>query len=404
MKCGCAFHINKIICTFLYMKKICIATSSRAEYNLLKNIIITLSNNSNFDVKLIVTGSHLLHSCAHTIDIIKKDKIKIDCEINMDMNNMISNTNYSKNINQEYTPNYISNGIGIQILKLSEYFTNNKFDYILLLGDRYEIMSIAFIATIFNIKIIHLCGGDITTGSFDDAFRNSITHMSYVHLVTCEKSKQRVIELLFDVGGISKKNDYDMAILCKNKNIHIVGHPNLEKLYNFVPNANKYDNYIMFVIHPETKNLQNMDKNLYELEKIFDYILSIGYNIVAIGPNIDTDSNKIINLYNKFIDKIHYFPNLDNNEYLSVAYNAGLFISNSSSGIYEIPVFNKYVLNIGCRQENRAIINNVLNVEFDFNQIKQCISSYFNIPIQHEAVFPMCHTSKLVEDVILRLE
>ena len=54
-------------------KKICIITGSRAEYGLLKNLILRLKKNKKFKIKLIVTGSHLSEKYGFTLREIKKD-------------------------------------------------------------------------------------------------------------------------------------------------------------------------------------------------------------------------------------------------------------------------------------------------------------------------------------------
>ena len=59
-------------------------------------------------------------------------------------------------------------------------------DLLLILGDRYEMLIAAQAALIYNNKIGHLCGGDVTKGAYDDAIRNSITKMAKFHFVTCK--------------------------------------------------------------------------------------------------------------------------------------------------------------------------------------------------------------------------
>ena len=93
---------------------------------------------------------------------------------------------------------------GIELLGLADYFKSNHFDYLIILGDRYETLMVAYAATIFNIPIVHLCGGDITLGSLDNKFRHSITCMAKYHFVTNDQSREKVLELGFtEVFGSS---------------------------------------------------------------------------------------------------------------------------------------------------------------------------------------------------------
>jgi GDP/UDP-N,N'-diacetylbacillosamine 2-epimerase (hydrolysing) len=64
------------------MINICFFTSSRAEYGILKNLIVRLKKNKKFKIYLVVTGTHLSKFFGNTINEIKGDKIKIDKLIN----------------------------------------------------------------------------------------------------------------------------------------------------------------------------------------------------------------------------------------------------------------------------------------------------------------------------------
>ena len=69
------------------------------------------------------------------------------------------------------------------ILKISKIFTKIKPDYLIILGDRFEIMIPTIVANHFKIPTIHLHGGEITEGSMDELTRHSISKMSkYIFL------------------------------------------------------------------------------------------------------------------------------------------------------------------------------------------------------------------------------
>ena len=66
-------------------KKICIVTGSRAEYGLLRNLILNLKKKKKFKISLIVTGTHLSNKHGFTINEIIKDKLKISKKININI-------------------------------------------------------------------------------------------------------------------------------------------------------------------------------------------------------------------------------------------------------------------------------------------------------------------------------
>jgi GDP/UDP-N,N'-diacetylbacillosamine 2-epimerase (hydrolysing) len=349
------------------MKNICIVTGTRAEYGLLKPIIEKLLENKNFNVKIIATGSHLSKLHGFTIENIKNN-FEVDYELNM----LLAN---DSNI-------AIGKSLGIGLIGLSDYFGKNKFNGIILLGDRYEILGVATIATIFQIKIIHMCGGDTTEGAYDDNIRHAISQLSQIHLVTCEEAKKKIRSF-----GLN--------------NVYVVGNPGLECLINFKPNKKIYENYIMFVYHSETKSLENMENDLIAIENTFKYIIDKKINLLVIGTNADNQNDKIKNLYNKYKDSIIYYESLDRIEYLNCAYHCNLFMGNSSSGIYEIPFFKKYVINIGNRQKGRREINNVINVECDFEKIKNAINIYYGKMGNNNGSYPIMNTCELIENLLM---
>lgn len=351
------------------MLNLCIITGSRAEYGLLKNIIIKLSKIHN--VKLVVTGTHLSKIHGYTINNIKQDEIAIDYELNM----LLADDNAKS----------VSKSIGVEILGLSDYFCNNKFDYVMVLGDRYEILSVVLVATIFQIKIMHFCGGDITEGSYDNDIRHAITQLSHIHLVSCEESKQKV-------ESFGKKN------------VFVVGNPGLEYLLDFKPDIRKYFGYVMFVYHVETKNFGNLQKDIQEIKKLFDFIIYQNLQIICIGTNADNYNNIITKLYEDYKNKIFYYENLPRQEYLSLAYHSDLFIGNSSSGIYEIPYFNKYIINIGNRQSGRRDISNVINCNCIFEDMKDKFMKYYygSKCEKSDGRFPLLRTTQMVIDILDR--
>ena len=58
----------------------------------------------------------------------------------------------------------VCKSMAMAMISFSEYFNRIKPDMLVILGDRYEIFSIASVATVLNIPIAHLHGGELTEG------------------------------------------------------------------------------------------------------------------------------------------------------------------------------------------------------------------------------------------------
>ena len=144
--------------------KLAVVTGSRADYGLLSYFLKEAKK--HYDLNLIVTGAHLKKDFGNTLDYIKKDKIKISKKINIKIKD---------------GKGAVANSISIGIKKFNKFFEKRTYDFIILLGDRYEIFSCAVSAAIMRIPIIHLHGGEVTTNSYDEYFRHSISIFSQYH-------------------------------------------------------------------------------------------------------------------------------------------------------------------------------------------------------------------------------
>ena len=169
--------------------RICIITSTRADFGLLKNLIFKIKENKNFSLKVIASGSHFSKKHGYTYKEIRNNKIKIDkkiiCKFSSD------------------NPESLSKVMSECILKSSSIFKTLKPDMLIVLGDRYEILASTISAHLFRIPVAHIHGGEVTHGVIDDAFRHSITKMSHIHFVANAIYRKRVIQL-----GESPKNVY----------------------------------------------------------------------------------------------------------------------------------------------------------------------------------------------------
>ena len=172
--------------------KICIITSTRADFGLLKNLIFKIKKNKKFKLKVIASGTHFSKKYGYTYNEIKDTKIKVDekiiCKFNSDNSQDISKV------------------MSKCILDTSKLLKKLKPNLLIVLGDRYEILASTISSSLCRIPVAHIHGGEVTNGAIDDAFRHSITKMSHIHFVANIIYKERVIQL-----GENPKN------------VHIVG-------------------------------------------------------------------------------------------------------------------------------------------------------------------------------------
>ena len=174
--------------------KICVLTGSRAEYGLIKNLMKLILKDRKMDLQIISTGTHESEEFGFTRKFILEDGFKISKSIPV-----ILSTD---------TDSSVAKSTGMGIILYSQALEDLKPDYLLILGDRFEILAGAVAALFQKIPIIHLHGGELTLGAFDDAIRHSISKMSSIHFVANLIYKKRLIKMgedpksIYNFGGL----------------------------------------------------------------------------------------------------------------------------------------------------------------------------------------------------------
>ena len=185
-------------------RKVCVITGTRAEYGLLFWLLKEIESSKELQLQLIATGMHLSSEFGLTYKEIEKD-FSIDKKIEMQLT---SDSDVD-----------ISKSMGYAQASFAQAFDELKPDIIVVLGDRYEILSAVTSAMILRIPIAHIHGGETTEGVIDEAIRHSITKMSHIHFTANEEYKNRVIQLgeqpdrVFNVGGLGIENISRLELL-----------------------------------------------------------------------------------------------------------------------------------------------------------------------------------------------
>lgn len=335
--------------------KIAVVTGTRAEYGLLKPLMDAMKNSNKWILQLIVTGAHLSSEFGLTYKQIEEDGFVIDKKVEM----LLSSDSSSA----------ITKSMGLAMIGLSDAFSSLKPDAVVILGDRYEMLSVASTALIFKIPIIHLHGGEITEGAYDDSIRHAITKLSHIHFASTEEYRKRIIQLgenpkyVFNVGAIGIDNIKNLALLNRKE---------LEKELDIKFRKNNYQ----VTFHPETLTLGDTEKQFeILLSAIEEHPDSL---FIFTKANADTNGRIINRLIDEFTSKnsgnCKAFDSLGSLIYLSLLAQCNAIVGNSSSGIIEAPSLNIGTINIGDRQRGRTQSKTVMNVSIDKAEILQAIS------------------------------
>jgi len=343
-------------------RKICIVTGSRAEYGLLYWLIKEVEIDQNLELQIIATGMHLSSEFGFTYKEIEKD-FKIDKKIDIQLSSDTSEG--------------ISRSMGIAQTSFARAFNELKPDIVVVLGDRYEILSAASAAMIARIPIAHLHGGESTEGLIDEAIRHCVTKMSQLHFTATEIYKNRVIQLgedpsrVFNVGGTGIENIKRLKLLNKN---------DFENSINFKLNKKN----ILSTFHPVTLENNTSEEQFKELLNAIDELEDT--NIIFTKTNSDTHG-KIINFMideytSRNLEKSKAITSMGQLNYLSALQHIDFVIGNSSSGLLEVPSFKIGTINIGDRQKGRIKAQSILDCLPNKESIKKTINMVYSSEFQ----------------------
>lgn len=339
-------------------RKICVVTGSRAEYGLLRPLLDELARDSHFSLQLIATGMHLSPEFGLTANAIEEDGFKIDRRIEM--------------LLSADTPSGISKSVGLGMIGFADAFAELRPDWVILLGDRFEIFAAASAAFIARIPIAHLHGGETTEGAIDEAFRHSITKMSHLHFVAAEEYRRRVIQLgehpdrVFTVGGLGVDAIHRAKLL---------GRAELEASLNFRFGPRN----LLITFHPATLENTTAADQMRELLAALEPLENT--HLIFTAPNADTDGRIILQLIEQFVathQHARLYSSLGSVRYLSCLQFVDGVVGNSSSGLIEVPTFRKGTVNIGPRQQGRLKAESVIDCAAERKAIGNALARLYS--------------------------
>lgn len=325
------------------MIKVAVFTGTRADYGLLYWLLHDLQADPQVALQLLVTGSHLAPEFGLTYQQIEADGLPITEKVEM----LLSSD----------TALGTAKSMGLAVLGYSDALARMQPDILLILGDRYEALAAAQSALILQIPILHIHGGELTQGAYDDAIRHCITKMSHLHATATECYRQRVIQLgehpntVKNVGALGLDHLQRQSFLSREQLSQSLGFeltkPFFVVTYHPVTAADE----------PAVTTCQHLVDALAQFN---DYQMIITY------PNADNGGRAMIPILQAFAqqypDRVCLLENLGQRRYLSALSHCSAVIGNSSSGLIEVPAFNVMTVNIGQRQAGRLAANSVLHV------------------------------------------
>lgn len=345
-------------------RKICVITNTRADYSRLKTVLFALREREDVELSLCVTGSHLLSTYGNTVEEIKKDGFEVSYRIYTEVDGRVLST--------------MTKSTGLAIIEFSSFFENNRPDLVVIHGDRFEALAAATAASMMNIHVAHLQGGEIT-GTIDEHLRHAITKLSHFHFPSDEISKKRICQL-------GEKPEHVFNEGCPSSDV-LLSTPERsfkefkESLHSIIKKKEWLQSlskdFFLLIQHPVTTEYNQSSK---EISETLNALQNFPNQILVLWPNIDAGSEQIVNKIKEFEGKsngkVGVIDNLPMDTFINTMRHTRMVIGNSSAGVREACYFGTPVVNIGTRQEGRLRTENVIDVPNNKAAIENAIQSH----------------------------
>lgn len=338
------------------MRRIAIATGTRADWGLLSPIARALDARADVEVQIIATNMHLIERYGNTISEIEADGLPVAARVPMD--------------SDDDSDAGRVRAMAVCMAGMAEAFGRLRPDLLVVLGDRYEMLATVSAALMMKIPVAHIAGGEISEGAVDDAIRHAITKMSSLHLAATEPYRRRIIQMgeqpdrVINTGAIGVWNVLHEPLM------------SLEELRSSL--GFEIDRSTLLVTyHPATLDAdadpaERFSQLLVALDRFPDNKVIITY------PNNDARGAVIIDQIEQYASsrpgRVLAIPSLGRVRYLSALRYVAAAVGNSSSGIVEVPSMHIPTVDIGMRQRGRLAAESVIHCGDSAEQIEAAIA------------------------------
>jgi UDP-hydrolysing UDP-N-acetyl-D-glucosamine 2-epimerase len=318
---------------------IAIITVGRSDYSIYKPILHAIAARGDLQYGLVVSGGHLSADQDRTVTLIESEDEPILARVPM--------------LLAADDPHSIATAIGVGTIGFGEVFARVRPDFVLVLGDRFEMHAAAVAAVPFGIPVAHVHGGEITEGAIDEQFRHSLTKLSHLHFVSTYSAAKRVVQMGEEEWRVVR-----------------AGAPSLDNLRNIQPLGRKAffsqicwadpGPFLLVTYHPVTFQPNREESQIAEVLKALG---GCGMPLLFTLANADAGGRRINDAIRAFVERTEEAKLVSNlgDLYFSAMAHAAAMVGNSSSGIIEAASFGLPVVNVGIRQAGRERGKNVID-------------------------------------------
>ena len=356
------------------MKNICVALTNRTNYSKLKTVLFELRKYPDVQCRIVLSSTILLDRYGNGYQDLLRDGFEIDKQIDC----ILMNDSHEA----------MAKTVGLSIIEHSTYFQWRKPDLLIIVGDRFDMLAPAVAASMMNIPIAHIQGGELS-GTIDNVIRDVITRFASLHFVATEQSALNLVGY-----GVPQERvfDYGCPAVEYVSQINVGEHFDktwLGKTFKRPIDIGPDEDFFLVMIHPDTTNRHDVN-----MDAVLDAVASFGIKAFIFYPNVDAHNSEIVSSISKHKnnDKYYMIRHMPLEGFIHTMAHCCCMISNSSSGIREAASFGVPVINIGHRQVDRERNQNVIDIGDRYEELRPTIEEYMGHRFEKKNIYfkPNC--------------
>ncbi|MCW5519170.1 UDP-N-acetylglucosamine 2-epimerase (hydrolyzing) [Aureitalea sp. L0-47] len=373
-------------------RKICAVITARPSYSRVKSVLTAIKEHPALELQLVVAGSALLDRYGNAVNFIEKDGFAISEKVFM----VLEGENKTA----------MAKTTGLGVMELANVFYNLQPDAVLTIADRFETIATSIAAAYQNIPLIHLQGGEVT-GNIDEKVRHANTKLADIHFVTSDDARERVLKMGEDEKYVFNTGCPSIDLAAEVLNDPRLDFDPLEKYGGVGADVSTDADYLVVMQHPVTTEYDAAKQDVTKTLKVID---QLGVPTFWFWPNVDAGADGTSNGIRSYREKhnpknIRFFKNMEPDDFLRLLLNSKCLVGNSSVGIRECAFLGVPVVNIGTRQNRRLRGQNVIDVSYDEEEIKEAINAQIQEPRNGKSnVYGNGDSGKKIADILANIE
>ena len=374
------------------MKKICVVVTARPSYSRIKTALRAIDAHPELELQLVIAASALLERYGTAINYIEKDGFKVAAKVF----NILEGENLTAQ----------AKTTGLGILELSSVFERLNPDAVVTVADRFETMATAIAASYMNIPLVHIQGGEVT-GNIDEKVRHAITKLADLHLVASEDARNRVIKMGENPEKVINTGCPSIDIAKEMISMSQLSFDPFQKYGGVGSMIDIHDGYLVVMQHPVTTEYSDSKKHVLET---LQAIHQLNIPTFWFWPNVDAGADGTSKGMRSFREKhnpqnIHFFKNMEPTDFLELLYHSKCLIGNSSVGVRECAYLGVPVVNIGSRQGGRERGQNIIDVDYNKDEIKAAIhKQILHGRYDNDLIYGSGESGVMIADVLSKAE